>query len=513
MILGERGPGRIVLGDLEREDELLAGEGAEVITPKVKGTPNGVKENAKKKERKLGSGEQPIGTATSTRDAREAEEVVGLLDGDAPMHIDDDAGMAKPIDDDEYEVSPSKALKARKKAKVSRHEEEEEESDNKMEKPKGRLIRRAGGRKEVEKEKTTEKAKAKVRDEPGPSSKGKGKPRKVILSNLDDDSDESAMEVPVKAKPPTKPKLKPAHRLPVDDTDEDEEETPAQKKSPHISTSKRKGKEIEVASPVRTPKRVVSVVLPAVSSKKKPAPPTRTESLRVEAGQAVSSSSKQARPANGSDLVSHSHSGGRRSLGGDNITLTPLPPKRSALIKATNHLHNVAMPDLMSYAQEKRRGFKGKESERVSDRSRETSTAAQARKRPFDVSSDRPSSDEEEAERKKKRKVSAGGSKKKLAEAASDEGSEVETRPRKVMKKVRVISDDDRSDGSLSEQVEKGKRSVVSYEDNMPTHSIKTQSSVDKSRISKTEPNTVKLMTTQVTLSDDVTKVRLHHCI
>jgi hypothetical protein len=598
MILGERGPGRIVLGDLEREDELLAGEEVGLSTLKnidAKGTPNERKEDAKKKEkekeRKLGSGEQPVGTATSMRDAREVEDVVGFLDGDgdAIMDADDDvvgAGMSMAVDDDynggEEEVSPSKALTARKNAKKSwnnDHEEEEvisrskvskerkgerksrggddeevvekvlpskalkarkkaknrddeeeeeeflsskvlkerkkvrkgweddyeEESEEKVEKPKGRLIRRAGVRKEVEKEKTTEKMKAKekVRDDPGASSKTR--PRKVILPDPYDDSD-SAVEIPVKtkgkvksknalgtpdledgsdysveeiyikAKASTQDKPKPAPRPPIDDTDEgdDSDEPPVPKKSPYTSISKGKGKAVDVASPIRTPKRIVSVVLPVVgSSKQKPAPLTRTESLRIEADEAsISSSSKRARPVKGGDLVPDSHSGGRRLLGGDNIALTPLPPKRSALIKATNHLHNVAMPDLMSYAQEKKRGFKGKDGDRISDRSRETSTAGNARKRPSDILSD-PLISDEEAERKRKRKISTGRLNKKSTQAASDEGSEVETRPRKVTKKVRVVSGDERSDGSSSEKNKKGKRFAHYYDRGTPTHSIK----------------------------------------
>lgn len=596
MILGERGPGRIVLVDLEREDELLAGEEVGVSTPKKIHAPRTPNEDAskkeKEKERKLRSGEQPGGTATSMRDAREVEDVVGLFDGDgdAIMDVDVDvngARMAMAVDNDydggEEDVSPSKALtarmnarksrnddpeeeeevisrskaskerkgetksrdddyedvekvlplkvlKARKKAKnrddeeeegeflspkvmkerkkvrKSRDDYEEEESEQKVEKPKNRLIRRAGVTKEVAKKKTTEKMKAKekekVPDEPGPSSKSR--PRKVILPDPTDDSD-SVVEIPVKAKgkaksknAPVKPNLddgsdysvekiyvkakasaqakpKPAARPLIDDTDEgdDSDEPRFPKKSPYTSISKGKGKAVDVTSPIRTPKRVVSVVLPSVgSSKQKPAL-TRTESLRVEADEASISSSKRARPVKGGDLVPDSHSGGRRLLGGDNIGLTPLPPKRSALIKATNHLHNVAMPDLMSYAQEKKRGFKGKDEDRISDMSRETSTAGKARKRRSDILSDPPTSDEE-AERKRKRKISASGLSKESAQPASDEWSEVETRPRKVTKKVRLVSGHERSDDSSSEKI-KGKRSVLYYDRGTPTHSIKSK--------------------------------------
>jgi hypothetical protein len=125
------------------------------------------------------------------------------------------------------------------------------------------------------------------------------------------------------------------------------------------------------------------------------------------------------------------------------------------------------MPDLMSYAQEKKRGFKGKDGDRISDRSRETSTVGKARKRPSDILSDPPTSDEE-VERNRKRKISTD------KKSTRDEGSEVKTRPRKVTKKVRVVSGDEISDGSSSEKV-KVKRSVVYYDRGTPTHSIKSK--------------------------------------
>jgi hypothetical protein len=494
MILGERGPGRIVLGDLEREEELLAGDadrdkvgegtvavevdGEKVVSPKRKeGTGTPKEKGSAKKKRKPGSAEQPVGTSTSAKEAREVEEVVGIFDGDgdAMMDVDENADDAGMTMDEDY-VSPSKGSKTKKKARKSRDdddddevivvEEEELQREEKMERPKGRLIRRAGGRKEAEKEKQKEKTKDKEtdRDGLGPSSKGKGKQKEIVLPDPDTESDDSHVEVRVKVKSTNKAKAKPPPP-PIDDTDEeeaddDDDEPLVPKKAARTYSSKGKEKVVDNTSPVRTPKRVVSVVLPASrshSSKKKPAPPTRTESLRVEADEASSNASpKRARPAKGSSgPVPESHSGGRRSLGGDNVTPASLPSKRSALIKATNHLHNVAMPDLMNYVQEKKKGFKGKESDRISD-SRETS-AGKGRKRPSDASADHPSSDEEEVDRKKKRKISAGGSRKKSALAASEEESGAETPTRKVVKKVRVVSYNEGSDESSGENVQKSK--------------------------------------------------------
>ena len=534
MILGERGPGRIVLGDLEREEELLAGEGSgereeevegeekekelvaievngvKVMAPKwqeglptATGTPKD-KQDAKKmkNKNKPGSGEQPVGTATSTKDAREVEEAVGNFDGngDAMMDVDEDAGAL-----DNGGVSPLRARKGNKKARKSRDGDEEEEGGDKIERPKSRLIRRAGGSKEAEKEVTKVKAKEKDGGEPGSSSKGKGKQRAIILPDLDTSSDEFNLEAVIKVKPAAKARGKP-FPLPVD-TDEDEE-VAAPKKPARTHASNGKDKEVDIVSPAWTPKRVVSVVLPSNSGSKKKPGPTRTESLRVAADEAPSYTTKRARPAKWNGPVPDSHSGGRLSLDGDSVTPASLPSKRTAAIKATNHLHNVAMPDLMSFAQEKKRGFKGKDSDRISDRSREMS-AGKGRKRPSDGSMDRPSSDEEVVGRKKQ-KISAGGSKKKRIEATSDDESEVEIRPRKAAKMVRIVSYDGGSDNDLHENVEKGKRLVVHPEAYSSTHSGTSQSLMDKSRMSKTDPNTVKLMTTQVSLSDDVVKVRIN---
>ena len=60
--------------------------------------------------------------------------------------------------------------------------------------------------------------------------------------------------------------------------------------------------------------------------------------------------------------------------------------------------------------------------------------------------SDPPTSDEE-VERNRKRKISTD------KKSTHDEGSEVKTRPRKVTKKVRVVSGDEINDGSSSEKV------------------------------------------------------------
>jgi hypothetical protein len=463
-------------------------------------------------------------------------------------------------------VSGSKS-KTQEKAKKTPHDDDsgEEEVEEKIERPKSRLIRRA--RKDIEK------------DEPKSStSKGQVKHKHtVVFPDMDDDSDDpdfdahitvqSGMKAPP-AKVKTKVKTKPTspHPPPSDDPDEevvvlskkptrtlvskgkgkkvdtteDEDdddnedqckEFPATKKlARSTAASNGKAKEIDAASPVRIPKHVVSVVMlmpvhnnggsgSGSKNKHSAAPPTRTESLRIEAAEVAGHSSpKRARPAKGSrgGPVLDSHSGGgamRRPVDiGDNVTSASLPRKRSAAIKASNHLHNVMMPDLLNYTQEKKRGFKGKESDRISagDRSWESSAAAgKGRKRPSDASADRQSSDE--GERKRKRKISVGGGPKNVAQVESEnEGEEEEVRPRKVAKKVRVVSYDGGKDHAAGEKVDKGKRWANRFFIKMITRQLTSSaiySSTDKNRTSKTD--SVFVMTTQVHLSDDVVKVSL----
>jgi hypothetical protein len=75
----ERGPGRVILVDLERE-ALLVGEvvgvGMGVEKDRREETPTG-KGRARKKY--ASEGQQLVGTATSTGNVREVEEVVGIM--------------------------------------------------------------------------------------------------------------------------------------------------------------------------------------------------------------------------------------------------------------------------------------------------------------------------------------------------------------------------------------------------------------------------------------------------
>ncbi|KAF7970484.1 hypothetical protein HWV62_23847 [Athelia sp. TMB] len=209
-------------------------------------------------------------------------------------------------------------------------------------------------------------------------------------------------------------------------TDEDEDAAPP----PPQSKGKGKGKD---SSEARTPKRVVSVVLPTSSAGKKHIP--RTDSLRIEAAEAASGSSPK---------------GPRESLG-----------KRSAAVRATDRLHNVIAPDMNNFAQERKRGFKARRDEWEEEASISGSVKNEVTK---------------------KRRLSEG---KRKATENGDDGSEEESRPVKAAKKARMTTED-HSDGEVA--VKKAKTAGV------------------KHGASTTDPTTVKLMTTQVSLSEDVQK-------
>lgn len=456
-LLGERGVGRSVQLDLEREDELRKeAETEEIDGQKISGpkrqegqgkgseaprdTPNAVETPKSKKaspKKHRASNGVPVDTATSAKDAREVEEAVGLFDGadmdpDVPMDVDgDDAGMSV----DNEHILPSKSPTKSKK-NLDEHE-------GIADKPRSRLVRRTSTRKEPEKEEEHGQRK------PGPSKTN----TKAVIADLDDESEIEEVVVRPKAKPIIRKKTKASRALTSEDEDETDQPTP----QIAAHTAKGKAKDIDDTSPIRTPKRVVSVVLPAAStsSKKKSTPLDRTESLRVKADEAsVHSSPKRGRPAKDGTSTFESHMNGRYSVGDATSSRASTPPKRAAHLRASAHLHDVMMPDVLNYAQEKKRGFKGKDSERISA-ARNEKTNSRGKKRLSDATDRGQSSDEEQAERKKKRKISTGATRKISTKMPSDDESEVENAVKAAGKKVRITLVDAEGDDIDLDKVEK----------------------------------------------------------
>lgn len=485
-LLGERGPGRRPMQiDLEREEELLQedietrdlfaldieGEKVEGVWWKDKSEEEKQKEEGErirkaavtavdaamdvdeeKKQKKMTSTPtkktrkdrgQPVGTATSAKDV---EEVVGLLDGGIGDDVYMDIDGEEPAE--EVLISPPKNTKKspKRKTRISSDEDEEVEVvQERITKPKRKLVKRAGTRKEPRLEKDS------TPDEPGPSTTN-GNKRLLDLPDLDDESEVEDIYSLSRAKSTAKPKSKVPAAPPADDTDDDEHPPP--KKPVRTTTTAAKGKAKEVEPAVRTPTRVVSVVIETSSGNKKKTGINRTESLRAEADEAhVTSPPKRDRPAKGGTSKPNVYSTGRGSIGGTPPSMTRTPSKRSAHIKAASNLHDVMMPDLMNYAQEKKRKFKGKESDRVSSEP----ISGKSRKRTSDAN-DPQSSDDEVAERKKKRRISTGNSK-KVHNAPSDSESEAPNLARKGLKKTRiVVPENDGGDETGAEDVENDAR-------------------------------------------------------
>lgn len=440
-ILGERGGvgSRGVELDLEKEDELLREDVDTRDLIAVRGG-NGQKTFAQVWQEGMATEvKAPVGTGTSAKDAKEVEEAVGMFD-------DADVGM-----DVDMDVSPSKDLD--KKAKAKKRERAKEPSDEEVspskspEKKKKKTVTKTKKTKvvsdededvEVVEEKTTKpkqirRAKATTPDEPGSS--------RLDDKNLRDESSESEdLDFFPKAKDSSSKSKLQKKKIPLPasthDTSEDDE--------PLVPT-KGKGKAVAVETPSRTPKRVVSVVIDVDSAARKKHGLPRTESLRVQADEAsISSSPKRGRPTKGGE----SQSTTRKDRDEASSSYTT-PPKRSAAVKAASALHDVMMPDLMNYAQEKKRGFKGKDIDRVGSTEKSN---GKSKKRPSDATEGL--SGDEEAERKKKRRLSSGGKKKKPVSDEGDE-SEAENRANKVAKKSRpkpVVADDSGGESSSAER-------------------------------------------------------------
>lgn len=426
--------------DLEKEDELLREDVDTRDLIAVRGG-NGQKTFAQVWQEGMATEvKAPVGTGTSAKDAKEVEEAVGMFD-------DADVGMDVDVDMD---VSPSKDLD--KKAKAKKRERAKEPSDEEVspskspEKKKKKTVTKTKKTKvvsdededvEVVEEKTTKpkqirRAKATTPDEPGSS--------RLDDKNLRDESSESEdLDFFPKAKDSSsKSKLQKKIPLPASTHDTSEEDEP-------LVPTKGKGKAVAVEAPTRTPKRVVSVVIDVDSAARKKHGLPRTESLRVQADEAsISSSPKRGRPTKGGE----SQSTTRKDRDEASSSYTT-PPKRSAAVKAASALHDVMMPDLMNYAQEKKRGFKGKDIDRVGSTEKSN---GKSKKRPSDATEGL--SGDEEAERKKKRRLSSGGKKKKPVSDEDDE-SEAENRANKVAKKSRpkpVVADDSGGESSSAER-------------------------------------------------------------
>ncbi|KAF8058683.1 hypothetical protein FPV67DRAFT_1523362 [Lyophyllum atratum] len=325
---------------------------------------------------------------------------------------------------------------------------------------------------------------------------------------------------------------------PESETDEDEDDAPppppppAKKKS-IVTTAKPKGRQSTTTvqtplapSPSKTPKRVVSVLLPELTLSTKRSPPKavtatvhtsvkRTESIRVTAGERASTSRSTAVPS-GSAPKSKAKAKPAPppppaasspltapSAGEDDMSVVISGrTKRSAATKATQKLHDEIMPDVMNYQQEMRSAGKGRRSLGASVNGLPApsgSTSAGKRRQSTKGEEEEEEGGEEETRDAKRRRLSAPDAKKGRKASTEDE-SEQEPEPAKPAKgkgKGKKAVDDDRGIVEMVPSVKKAdgkaKKAAKASDLNASTGSKKS--------------GTVRLMTTQVTLSEDVVKV------
>jgi hypothetical protein len=179
----------------------------------------------------------------------------------------------------------------------------------------------------------------------------------------------------------TEPEVEEDELLPVTSTKPNEKLSSAikPKQKEHAST----------ASPTKTPRRVVSVLVPPLKLTPKISPQrastpqkhlTKTESIRIAAGEhtlasagkpyaaATASRSKPTASVSASKTrskpitkVMEAESSPAPSVAGDEEVVS-VRSKRTAATKATQRLHNEIMPDVMIYQQERRNRGKGRRS-------------------------------------------------------------------------------------------------------------------------------------------------------
>ncbi|KAH8102204.1 hypothetical protein BXZ70DRAFT_986996 [Cristinia sonorae] len=454
----------------------------------------------------------PIATGQS---AREVEDVVMEEVGDTSMgaYLDRDIQMDVEDDDDVVKLkkkaaSPSKAKPGPSRAKpapkpksaarkprsarsagVEDDDEEpgirgrnsvesEDEPDDSPTKPRERAAPKLKKGKRVQEASADE-------EEPVPPVKVKSLKKKPVLPMPEDDEDD-AIVIP-KSKPSVKRTYGSSSKKPPPVDETDQEGTP-----PPVSPSK---------GSLHTPKRTVSVLLPTYEqvksvTKKTPSRPTRTESIRAQAHEVASESPKRGRvpksekagPSTRSPLSSLSPPpstkkqparrpatplGGAKAVASTPATLTRTPSKRSAASKATQKLREEVMPDVLNFEKERKRG-----------NIRSTWDHEQASARKTEV-----------AKGKKRASMGDGG------DQEDDEGEQPERKRRKSL----TGKGKGKADSVSSDEEEENDDSVVER----PTKSTaKAVAATGKSsgRISKKDPASIKIMTTQVSLGDDVIK-------
>ncbi|TDL19364.1 hypothetical protein BD410DRAFT_792173 [Rickenella mellea] len=567
-LLGERGVGRVVISDVEIMKELEKQEVEDAEKKSKAPEKDKAKPHSSPTRRSDRGG--PLPSANSARDAREVEDVVELLDDEpleeqksSPRRStrgSPSKGTKRPaqLDSDEgSERRPAKKREGGGKSKGNYESDGEDERKVKTtssqtprktspERKKGRRRHRRHPDEDEESEDEVLLPRSEPRSVPS-SSKAKGKaPQRATRSTAMDEEEESEDEIMLpKGKPqssvggkkgrhqvreeeeetvrqPKKTTSRAAARRRVEEEGEEEEDddepvllTPVKvgpprgkkagpSKDPQSSSSDKR--------PGPTPKRMLSVLLDPLpkSASKSGSPPKgplhRTRSEHASAAEErslPSSPPKRAKPdartptpSGSEDSAPSSRPGPSNMSSGSRAsmpyTLQRTPSKRSAASKANQKLREEVMPDVVNFQKEMKRGnVRGTWEEKgvKKEHDVENGKGDGKRRRASDTSGIHDESEDNEVREIKKRKTTAKGKKR----ASEDESEDDEDRPTSIPDKPRA----GHGRGGQETKATKGKKVVVERD---------RSESISEGEGSPTDPRLVKIMTTQVELSDDVFK-------
>ncbi|OCH87294.1 hypothetical protein OBBRIDRAFT_837516 [Obba rivulosa] len=520
-VLAERGVGRVHFDPAELE----ALEEEDAVEDAVLGAPA---------RRASGGGLSRRNTANSARDAREVEDTIVLDEAggadvsvgahlDVDMQIDEDARVrVNAVSPSRKSAGPSVAQRMKPKSALKSPEGRRSRAEVEMPGPPGGAARvtyaqpEAGGEVAEPSRRTTRADERTGKEAERSDDDIHAPPRTRLRRQSDAAAQEARRGASSKA------------RFPVSDSESDTapeddapgSQSPRRAKAASAATAAETGAPSTPAGPAGSPRKLrpqVSVELPSLSSvyaspaKRTPARAgapaatavARTDSVRIAAAEApAGSASKGARPApspskrpraaSPSSSLSPPPKPARRkkavvlldtpsagpSQAGDVsvVSLARTPSRREAATKATRRLRDEIMPDVVSFQRELKRGAvraawegeqgRGEKAERARD------VGAKGKKRASLGEDGLMSADGEEPERKKRRTGANG--------AGTGEGSEGE----RAKKKGKGREDTGRRRSAL---------------DDVPAD-------VREDTSGKKAAKAVRVMTTQVQLSDEIVK-------
>ncbi|TCD65714.1 hypothetical protein EIP91_002290 [Steccherinum ochraceum] len=452
-----------------------------------------IQKEVEAEERGEPMGTNPILSFLATgQSAKEVEDVVMADDGadqDLQMDVDDEPTTTAK----KTRAKPTPKPKSTSRKPASRtalpQDDDEVESETPAVKTRSKrasMAGKKGGRRAVESE-----------DEDVSPTKKRVSPRKRALADEHEGGEEDEQPKPLK-KPAIKRTYGSSSRAPPPEPEEtDREGTP-----PAVSPSK---------TSLHTPKRTVSVLVPTYEQVKSASksslgrdaePPVSPKRGRKSLDESkpgpssrspVSSLSPPPSPQRTRKTSSTRHPA--TPAGPSHVVATPVtlgrsPSKRSAATRATQKLREEVMPDVLNFQKELKRGnvrSTWDHEQQASAKKAKESAKGKKRVSMGDGDEEEEQQEEQEEQPDRKRRRSSNG-------AAVKQG--------KGKGRAPTVSDDEdeENDGSVA-----GRPAKSSKADAKAT----TATGKNSGRISKKDPASIKIMTTQVILAEDVTKAMI----